>query len=344
MAQIERLHTHDLELGATEVLQKHFARHVVATRPVSQRKLDFEHARPRWLRECVAEATGAFFYVLPGIAAIAAFTVSKANAGFGSIFAIGLAFAFGIAFAVIVCAPVSGGHFSPALTICYAIFQGFPLKKVPHYIFSQVFGGFMAALFLMGMYHVQLHEYEDTLRKAGVHSMVFNGGPASVLCSFPNLIQTNLGYLVLIEFFASFYVGLIIWAVLDPANPFVTPSAAPFMVGLAYATIVWGFGGVTLGLNTARDLGPRIVAAIFYGKEAFTYYHYSWIPLLINIPSTICAVCFYEAFFRDSLQKIGKGAAVHENGEEGLALHLTKTGISTHGDRALVEGMGEKMA
>lgn len=30
---------------------------------------------------------------------------------------------------------------------------------------------------------------------------------------------------------------------------------------------------------------------------------------------------------RDSLQKISKGAALHEDGEEGLALHLTKSGI-----------------
>ncbi len=28
---------------------------------------------------------------------------------------------------------------------------------------------------------------------------------------------------------------------------------------------------------------------------------------------------------RDSLQKIGRGHAVHEGGEEGLTLHLTKT-------------------
>ncbi|CAK1367447.1 unnamed protein product [Cercospora beticola] len=343
-SRIERLHTHDLELGATEVLKQHFARHVVAARPVSQRKLDFEHARPRWLRECVAEATGVFFYVLPGIAAIAAFTVSKANAGYGSIFAIGLAFAMGIAFAITICAPVSGGHFNPCITICFAIFQGFPLKKVPHYILSQLFGGFLAALFLMGMYHVQLDDYEHTLRTAGASSMVFEGGPASVLCSFPGLAQTNLGYLFFIEFFTSAYVGIIIWAVLDPANPFVSPSAAPFMIGLGYATIVWGFGGITVGLNTARDLGPRIVAAIFYGKEAFTYYHYAWIPILVNIPATIFAVSFYEVFFRDSLQKIGKGAAFHENGEEGLALHLTKTGISAHHDKMLVDAVGEKMA
>lgn len=55
-------HKHDLELGATEAVQKHFQRHVVSPKAVSQRKLDFEHARPRWLREMAAEATGVFFY------------------------------------------------------------------------------------------------------------------------------------------------------------------------------------------------------------------------------------------------------------------------------------------
>ncbi len=60
---ISRLHTHDMEIGVTEAVQRHAARHVVAPKPVSQRKLDFEHARPRWLREMAAEATGVFFYV-----------------------------------------------------------------------------------------------------------------------------------------------------------------------------------------------------------------------------------------------------------------------------------------
>ena len=52
-----------VELGATEAVQQHLSRHVVATKPVSQRKLDFEHRRPRIMRECMAEATGVFYYV-----------------------------------------------------------------------------------------------------------------------------------------------------------------------------------------------------------------------------------------------------------------------------------------
>lgn len=68
----------------------------------------------------MAEATGVFFYVFPGIAAITAFTLSTTNglgeaigvSTFGGILQIGFAFAFGIAFAIITCAPTSGGHVS----------------------------------------------------------------------------------------------------------------------------------------------------------------------------------------------------------------------------------------
>lgn len=92
--------------------------------------------------------------------------------------------------------------------------------------------------------------------------------------------------------------------------------------------VVWAFADITISTNLARDLGSRMVAAIFYGPKVFTYYNYSWIGILVNIPATIFATCYYELVFRDSLQKIGKGLAAHEGGEEGLALHLTKTGIS----------------
>jgi hypothetical protein len=44
---LRRLHTHDIEIGTSDALQRHVSRHVVAAKPVSQRKLDFEHRRPR---------------------------------------------------------------------------------------------------------------------------------------------------------------------------------------------------------------------------------------------------------------------------------------------------------
>lgn len=203
---LRQLHTNDLELGATEAVQQHIARHVVAARPVSQRKLNFEHNRPRWLREMMAEATGVFFYVFPGIAAVTVFTLGDEVAAIGSLLQVGFAFALGIAFAIITCAPTSGGHFNPAITVCFVVWQGFPVKKACYYIFAQIFGAFIAGLMLMGMYHVQLTAFGEAALAAGQTSLVYNGGPASVLCSFPNTDQNNLGYLFFIEFFVDSYI------------------------------------------------------------------------------------------------------------------------------------------
>lgn len=88
--------------------------------------------------------------------------------------------------------------------------------------------------------------------------------------------------------------------------------------------MVWGFAPITISTNLARDLGTRIVAAIFFGGESFSYLNYSWIAILVNIPATLFATGYYELVMRDSLTKIGKGHAVHEEGEEGLMRHISR--------------------
>lgn len=73
----------------------------------------------------MAEATGVFFYVLPGCGAITTFTLAGySDAGkelgvpsFGGIMPIGLAFGLGIAFAIITCAATSGGVSAPCLSL-----------------------------------------------------------------------------------------------------------------------------------------------------------------------------------------------------------------------------------
>ena len=180
----------------------------------------------------------------------------------------------------------------------------------------------MAGLLMVGMYWPEISEFKAATLAAG-KPLVANGGPASILCTFPNPNQTNLGYLFLTEFFVDSFIGLVIWACLDPANPFVSPAGVPFAIGLVYGCMVWAFADIAISTNLARDLGTRIVAAIFFGGEAFSYLHYSWIAILVNIPATIFAAGYYELVMRDSLQKIGKGHAVHEEGEEGLKRHIT---------------------
>lgn len=119
-------------------------------------------------------------------------------------------------------------------------------------------------------------------------------------------------------------LSMTIWAVLDRANPFVVPSSAPWAIGLVYSLMIWGFGSIALSANLARDLGTRIVAAIFYGRDAFPTY--SAIAILVNVPAPVIATLGYEVMFKDSFANIAEGHNVHEDGEEGLTRHLTRTG------------------
>jgi len=100
--------------------------------------------------------------------------------------------------------------------------------------------------------------------------------------------------------------------------------------------MIWGFASISISTNLARDLGTRLVALIFFGPATFTYKHYAWIAIVVNIPATFLATAYYELLMRDSLRKIGHGHAVHEQGEEGLQKHLTKTRTLEDGSTAVV--------
>ena len=111
----------------------------------------------------------------------------------------------GIALAIICCAATSGGHFNPAITLCFAVWQGFPWKKVPYYIFAQIFGAFIAGMVLMAQYHEQIAEFRVLLRK-GHKPDVFMGGPASILTTYPTANQHEQGWIFIIEFFVDSFL------------------------------------------------------------------------------------------------------------------------------------------
>ncbi len=78
-------------------------------------------------------------------------------------------------------------------------------NPVPYYIFSQIFGAFIAGLLMMGMYWPEIQAYQAAALAKGIPA-ISNGGAASILCTFPNPKQNNLGYLFLIEWFVDSYI------------------------------------------------------------------------------------------------------------------------------------------
>ena len=69
-------------------------------------------------------------------------------------------------------------------------------------------------------------------------------------------------------------------------------------VGVLVWLIGMTLGGTTsYAINPARDLGPRIVYALFRGKKANPDWYYSWIPVLGPLAGGLLAGLAYPFLF-----------------------------------------------
>jgi glycerol uptake facilitator-like aquaporin len=245
---------------------------------------------------------GVFCYCYAGLGATAAFIVGnilKLN-GIGSLFTIGVAYGLGIVVALVVCTATSGGHLSPAVTLVHVLFNGLPPTKAVRYITAQIFGSFMASIFVYWQWNILIKDAEAALRTAGVYDTVnFTSlGPAGIFALYANP-AAPLALVFLNEFVSDFFIGIVIAACLDPTNFFTPPVATPWVVGLTYGTAIWGFSSNGLAANTARDVGGRLVAIAVWGTKA-NGGKYAAIAALTNILATVAAYAFYEFIFKDS--------------------------------------------
>jgi len=249
---------------------------VVYRRDVVKRPRIFEiweqyRSRPgvHYVMELFAEAMGVFFYTYAGVGATAPFIIGNIlkQDGLSSVFQIGWGYAIGIVLALSICGTTSGGgHISPCITIAFTIFRGFPLKKVPGYIIAQIFGAYVASLLIYHQWRVFILEAETALKVAGVYDQIqfTPSGTAGIFALYLPPGQTY-GRVFLNEFVNSALVALVIWGSLDPTNPIVPPPLIPFVIAIAYAVVIWGFAVPAIALNTARDVGARLLAITYWG-------------------------------------------------------------------------------
>ncbi|KAF8338746.1 aquaporin-like protein [Cantharellus anzutake] len=284
---------------------------------MSMTSLLSQHRRPAWVQECSGEFIGVFIFCYVGLGSTAALTIGENTnqSQLSSVLQIGLAYAFGIAVAIITCGMSSGGHFSPAITVTFSLFKNFPLKKVPLYIASQIAGAFSATLIVYAQYRPYFLEIETRLVAAGKEASLFSSsGPAGVFAIYPNP-GVSLGWTFLNEFFANIFIGLVVWACLDPSNVFVTSTSIPAFIGLAWALVIWGFDPATLSTNVARDVGARLGAIAIWGTNAWGG-RYGAMSAFTPFLSTFLAACIYEFLLVDTSRVITASAkGLMENNE-----------------------------
>ncbi|EIW63166.1 aquaporin-like protein [Trametes versicolor FP-101664 SS1] len=315
--------------GTHHLRQREFV-HLADIKPRSSGHIAWERRRHRqahWLVECLAEFMGVFFYVYAGVGSTASYLLANTAQlnGLGSLFQIGTAYAFGILFALIVCAPTSGGHFNPAMTIAFTLMGRCTWKKALRYFVAQILGAYVACLLIYVQWHDLIEEASEILAAAGkLDAVMFTAnGPAGVFALYvpPG---TNLGRVFLNEFVCDFIIGLVIWSCMDPTNFGASPVSAPWIVAFAYAVVVWGYSPVGVATNAARDVGSRLMAMTIWGMPA-SGGSYAAIAALTNIPATLLAAVFYEVVLADSSRVVTpahvdylSGHLAHEEHSQGI--------------------------
>uniref|UniRef100_A0A0W0EVC4 Putative aquaporin 4 n=1 Tax=Moniliophthora roreri TaxID=221103 RepID=A0A0W0EVC4_MONRR len=269
-------------------------------RPIHRETVPTMHQQPieqNWwwkyrqmIREAAAEFTGVMLLVIFGSGVNCQVGLSS-NPGVaaspkGDYLSVSFGWAVGLSIGVWVSAGISGGHVNPAVTLSLAIFRGFPWRKVPVYMISQLLGGIVGAAIVYANYFHAIDIFEGgrgvrTLATAGFFGTFAADYLTNVSCFFS-------------EFLATAILLLVILAVTDKRNsppPYGLLPLVIFILTLGIAACL-GFA-----INPARDLGPRILTSMVgYGSAVYTFRNQYWIwcPIMAPFLGAMAATCFYD--------------------------------------------------
>ena len=208
--------------------------------------------------------------------------------------------ALAVTMAVYVAGGVSGAHINPAVTLAFATTGDLPWWKVVPYWIAQVAGAFVGAIVVFLDYAPAIGAYE---KAAGIVRGTL-GGPQdstatfSIFATFPaKYYNGNLLGPLFDQILGTFLLLLIIFAVVDKLNLSPGSNLGPFVIGLSVAAIGMSFGAnAGYAINPARDLGPRLFAALAgWGQVAMPGIDsYFWVPIVGPLIGGVLAASVYR--------------------------------------------------
>ncbi|MBT8289263.1 MAG: aquaporin family protein [Muriicola sp.] len=221
----------------------------------------------------VAELIGTALLIALGCGVVANVVLDKTKGQGGGWIVITTAWAFAVYVGVVVAGPYSGAHINPAVTLGLALAGSFDWAEVPAYLLAQLLGAMLGAAVVWITYKDHFDITEDKSLKLVVFSTI----PAIRNYS-SNLFSEIIGTFILV-FTVLFF---------SDASLLATEEVIGLgsLGALPVALLVWSIGlslGGTTGyaINPARDLGPRLVHALFPIKnKGGSDWAYSWVPVV----------------------------------------------------------------
>ncbi len=229
-------------------------------------------AFPALARACAGELIGTYLLAFFGCGSVMSAVITGAQVG---LWQVAVVWGFGISLAIYATAAASGAHLNPAVTLSVALRRraSFPASRMLPYWCAQMAGAFLAAATLYACFSPLISRFEAAhhlirgqsgsqlsamvFGEYSPNPAVFGTAPATValLSPFAAMLIEALGTAILLFF---------IFALVDRHNRDAPGNnLAPFFIGFAVAIIISVLAPLTqAGLNPARDLGPRLFAAL----------------------------------------------------------------------------------
>ena len=212
-----------------------------------------------------------------------------------------------VALGVYLSGRLSGGHLNPAVTLALVARGEFPAGRLLPYALAQVAGAFAGAAlvyFDYGAAFAQFEQANEIVRGAMLDGKLVGpaAGGAGVFATYPAF--DGLGRNLLSEFLGTAVLLLGVRALTDRRNAAPGGYLEPAMIGVLVWSIGLSLGGLTgYAINPARDLGPRLAAALFgWGTAAFqSHGWYFWVPIVGPLAGGIVGASLYDLAIRPHL-------------------------------------------
>ncbi|NBE92985.1 aquaporin family protein [Nonomuraea sp. KC401] len=237
--------------------------------------------------ELLAEFAGTAVLILFGCGVVASVVAAEV----GDHDSIAWAWGLGVVLGVYTAARTSGGHINPAVTLGFAVFQGFPWRKVLPYVLAQTAGAFVAALIVRWNFTeiLAMADPGHTLKTQIVFSTLPGNGtlPVDMWGGFRDQI---IGTAILL---------FLVFALIDTRNMAPDANMGPFVIGLIVVAIGMAFGtNAGYAINPARDFGPRLASFLtgYHGAWRDQYGDlYFWVPIIGPLLGGLLGAGLYQA-------------------------------------------------
>lgn len=239
-----------------------------------QKKRDHLKTATVILMGMAGELVGTFILTLVIISVVSAAILSGAQVG---IWQVGVVCGLGVTISIYCTAFVSDAHLNPAITLAFAVvrYKQFSWRKIPPYITAQMLGGILAGavLYAVNSDGISLYEEENGIVRGHNSSILtammfgeYFPNPSLYDHSNPdNLKVTSLFKALALEAWSTSILSFVIFSLTNEENTAVGKGnkvLAPLVIGLTVSVMISIYGPYTqVGMNPARDLGPRLVAA-----------------------------------------------------------------------------------